>query len=73
MMNRVYYIVGKALDKLKSGLTGGHGYCYDINNPGKKRAQKDVATTYGYFVNADHQTDSVIETTIYRVVQLRVR
>lgn len=59
-MNRVYYIVGKALDKLKSGLTGGHGYCYDINNPGKKRVQKDVATTYGYFVNADHQTDSVI-------------
>ena len=59
MMNRVYYIVGKLLEKTGVGVVGGHGYCYDINNPGKKKVQKDVATVYGYFVNNDHQTESV--------------
>lgn len=58
-MNCVYYIVGKVLENLSIGLTGGHGYTYDIEKPSKKKVQKNVPTTYGYYVNSDHQTEAV--------------
>ena len=57
-MNRVYYIVGQVLKNICKGVTGGHGYCYDPEKPGKKKVQKDVPTTYGYYVGNEYQNDS---------------
>lgn len=59
-MNIIYYLVGAINKDTSVGCTGGHGYSYDSNVKGKKRVNKNVATPYGYFVNSDYQSESVI-------------
>lgn len=39
---------------------GGHGYSYDPEVKGKKNVCKNVCTGFGYYVEAEYQTSSVI-------------
>lgn len=59
-MNTVYYLVGNVNKETSLSSTGGHGYCYDSAVKGKKQVVKNVPTPYGYFVQSDYQSESVI-------------
>ena len=59
-MNIIYYLVGTLNKETSVGCTGGHGYTYDSDVKGRKSVKKNVATPYGYFVNSDYQSESVV-------------
>lgn len=60
-MNVVYYIATLCGNKGSNvAFCGGHGYIYDATVEGRKKVAKNVPTQFGYFVESEHQNDSVV-------------
>lgn len=57
----VYLVVGThAQGKKHPHFLGGHGYTYDITEEGKKKLQKDVPTSSGYFAGNVQKANTVV-------------
>ena len=66
IMNLVIYLgisTHSANNKNKDTVysLGGHGYTYDIGVEGKKKLQKDAATTMGYYTGNPHSSSNVVD------------
>jgi len=64
-INMVVYLIANALEP-KEGrrkhhyYLGGHGYTYDVNEEGKKKLAKDVATSTGYYTGNKQKPNTVV-------------
>lgn len=67
----IYLIAGvTSLVKKHPHFLGGHGYTYDVNEEGKKKLQKDVPTSSGYFAGNVQKANTVV--TVQDIVSLAI-
>lgn len=64
-VNMVVYLIANALDVAggkpkKLHYLGGHGYTYNLNEEGKKKLAKDVATSNGYYTGNKQKANTVV-------------
>lgn len=62
-INLVYYLVSRKVEgkKTERACAGAFGYSYDVSVVGKKKLQKDVPTTVGYYVGNTTSNGTVVE------------
>lgn len=71
-INLVVYLIAGMSHHVKHHphFLGGHGYTYDINEEGKKKLAKDVATSSGYYAGNVQKANTVV--TVQDIVSLTV-
>ena len=61
-INLVVYLLAGTTSNVKKHpfFLGAHGYTYDINEVGKRKLVKDVATSSGYYTSNAHKSNTVV-------------